>query len=218
MRARAKTRALSGALGWMRSRRWTRSPARALPARWLVAASAAIAALACTTDYQQGLEDPNFGGPSALKGQKPPGPTLEVTDDGTGGGGANQPLCVKLGGALLATPPACNVKFSTDVMQALAPGSCSTAACHGGTEPANQPKIDPADLPGSYTSMAAFSPRSGKPYINPCSTDPAAAVMEDNLDPSAPAADRGTVMPPGSGLAAAIPKVREWLQCGSPNN
>ncbi|MBX3225715.1 MAG: hypothetical protein KIT84_30940 [Labilithrix sp.] len=191
---------------------------RARWARLVVVGSAGVAALACTTDYQQGLEDPNYGGPSALKGQKPPGPTVEATDEGSSGGGANQPLCVKLGGALLATPPACNVKFSTDVMQALAAGSCSTAACHGGAEPANQPKIDPADLPGSYASMAAFPPRSGKPYINPCSIDPALSVIDDNLDPAAPAADRGTVMPPGSGLVAAIPKVREWLQCGSPNN
>lgn len=188
-----------------------------LRARTVVIVSAAIAANACTTDYQQGLEDPNYGGPSALQGAKPPGPTLEVTGDQTGEK-ANQPLCVKLGGALLAAPPACTVTFKTDVMGAINAGGCSSTVCHGGAAPANQPKVDPADIKGTYDSMAAFPPRSGKPYINPCSIDPTAAVIEDNLDVNAPATDRGTVMPPGVGLAAAIPKVVEWLKCGSPNN
>ena len=183
----------------------------------LLIASVAVAAIACTTDYQQGLEDPNYGGPSALQGAKPPGNTLEATSD-KAGGGANQPLCVKKGGAILATLPACAVTFKTDVMGALGAGGCSATVCHGGAAPTNQPKIDPADIPGTYASMAAFPPRSGKPYINPCSIDPTAAVMEDNLDAKAPATDRGTVMPPGVGLAAAVPKVLEWLKCGSPNN
>jgi len=186
-------------------------------ARTVLVGAVAVAALACTTDYQQGLEDPNYGGPSALQGAKPPGPTLEATSDKSGAN-ANQPLCVKQGGAVLATLPACAVTFKTDVMGALAAGGCAATVCHGGTAPTNQPKIDPADIAGSYASMAAFPPRSGKPYINPCSVDATLSVMEDNLDVNAPATDRGTVMPPGVGLAAAIPKVAEWLKCGSPNN
>lgn len=190
---------------------------RAVWARVGLIGSAAASAIACTTDYQQGLEDPNYGGPSALQGSKPPGPTLEVTAD-QNSGTANQPLCVKLGGAILATLPTCAVTFKGDVMTALSAGGCQGTTCHGGVAPLNPPRIDPADIPGTYAAMAAFPPRSGKPYINPCSIDVAAAVIDDNLDTNAPAADRGTVMPPGAGLAAAIPKVQEWLKCGSPNN
>ena len=79
-------------------------------------------------------------------------------------------------------------------------------------------RIDPDDAEGTYTVLSEFSPRSKKPYINPCSKDAAQAVMNDNLDPDAPASDRGAVMPPGTGLPTAVDMVREWLECGSPNN
>lgn len=52
---------------------------------------------ACTTDYQLGLEDPNYGNANALAGQRQPGPTSEVVTDGGGGGGGGggtkQNLC-----------------------------------------------------------------------------------------------------------------------------
>src|SRR5687768_4914673 len=44
----------------------------------VVAAFVAAVTVACTTDYQKGLDDPNFGGPNALAGQKQPGATTEV--------------------------------------------------------------------------------------------------------------------------------------------
>src|SRR5262245_518754 len=69
------------------------------------------AAVACTTDYQKGLEDPKFGLPNALAGQKQPGPSSE-TDDRPGT--ATLPECVKAGGAIIDAG-ACTVTFKADV-------------------------------------------------------------------------------------------------------
>src|SRR5262245_7763966 len=77
---------------------------------------AVLASVACTTDYQKGLEDPKFGLPNALAGQKQPGPSSE-TDDRPGTGA--QPECVKAGGAIIDAG-ACTVSFKADVLGAFA--------------------------------------------------------------------------------------------------
>jgi hypothetical protein len=172
--------------------------------------------VACTTDYQQGKEDPDFGDPNALANQKQPGPTSESTV--TTGSTATTPECVRTGGALVEAG-ACTTSFKGNVLAAFLSAGCSAVGCHGGTTPASQPRIDPNDGPGTWAVFAAFKLTNGKILINPCSTDPATSALGANLNPNAPAADRGVLMPPGVvGLPGAIPTIEAWQRCGSPNN
>lgn len=177
-----------------------------------------VALAACTTDYQKNLEDPNFGLPNALGNETQPGPPGAA---GGGGGGAT-PVCVAEGGTLAPASPTCTVTFKTDIMNAFKAANCQTAgSCHGGTTPANQPRIDPDDAAGSYASMVAFKLTTGKIYVNPCTVDDTKSTIASNVDSTAAAADRGVLMPLGSqtGLPAAdIAKIKEWLKCGAPNN
>src|SRR5690349_19372330 len=83
----------------------------------LAASGVVLVTAACTTDYQKGLDDPNFGAPNALAGQKQPGASSEVattaSGDGGGGGGSSgsSPIvCVSTGGTLLDGGP-CAVSF-----------------------------------------------------------------------------------------------------------
>jgi len=172
--------------------------------------------VACTTDYQQGKGDPDFGDPNALKNQKQPGPSSELSREN--GNTATTPVCVQSGGTLIEAG-ACATSFKSGVLAAFQAGGCAAVGCHGGSTPANQPPIDPNDGPGTWAQFAAFKLTNGKPYINPCSTDPAASTIAANVNPNAPAADRGTLMPPGAvGLPAAIATIEAWQRCGSPNN
>jgi hypothetical protein len=196
------------------------SLARRLSTFACVSAGGLALIAACTTDYQKGTEDPNFGAPNALAGQKQPGPTSANTSDGGGSGGGggatNVPECVKSGGALV-DGGACTVSFKTDILAAFGVANCQTAgSCHGGATPPNQPRIDPGDGPGMWNEFASFKLSTGKPYINPCSTDPAQSTIACNVNLAAPC---GTVMPPAIGLPADIvAKIDTWLKCGSPNN
>jgi hypothetical protein len=123
---------------------------------------------------------------------------------------------VKSGGAIV-DGGACTVSFKTDILSAFGTANCQTAgSCHGGATPPNQPRIDPGDGPGMWTEFAAFKLSTGKPYINPCSIDPAQSTIACNVNNAAPC---GTVMPPGVGLPAdVVAKIDTWLKCGSPNN
>ncbi len=184
----------------------------------LCAASAALVLFAaCTTDYQKGLEDPKYGNPNALAGQKQPGPSSEVASDGgdsTGTTGST-PECVKAGGALVDGGGACAVSFKT-ILAAFKDASCQTVSCHGGATPPNQPRINPDDPAGMWAEFAAFKLSNGKLYINPCSTDPTESSMACNVDNAAPC---GAVMPPGVGLPAnVVADIQTWLTCGAPNN
>jgi len=167
----------------------------------------------CTTDYQLGLEDPKFGAPNALAGQKQPGPSSQSGADGTPAGGT--PECVKSGGALL-DGGVCAVSFKTDILTAFQTANCQTTSCHGGASPPNQPRIDPADAPGMWAEFAAFKISNGIPYINPCSIDPTKSSMGCNVNTAAPC---GSLMPPALGLPPdVVTKIDTWLKCGSPNN
>ena len=172
---------------------------------------------ACTTDYQKGLEDPNFGAPNALAGQRQPGPSsTEASDGGGGGGGASGvPECVKAGGTLVDGGP-CAVSFKT-ILAAFKAANCQTAgSCHGGTTPPNEPRIDPDDPAGMWAEFASFKLSNGGLYINPCSTDPAQSTIGCNVNNAAPC---GAVMPPGVGLPAnVVADIDTWLKCGAPNN
>lgn len=172
-----------------------------------------LLAAACTTDYQKGLHDPNFGAPNALAGQKQPGPSSEVVSDG--GAGSGTPECVKAGGTLVEGG-ACRVSFKA-ILASFKAANCQTAgSCHGGTTPPNQPRIDPDDPNGTWAEFASFKLSNGKLYINPCSTDPAQSTIGCNVNAAAPC---GAVMPPGVGLPANIvADIDTWLTCGAPNN
>lgn len=174
-------------------------------------------AVACTTDYQKGLDDPNFGAPNALVGTKQPGPTSEqmTKGAGTGSGAAAQPACVQAG-AQLVDGGTCAVSFKT-ILAAFKTASCQTAgSCHGGANPPNQPRIEPDD-PTIWSEFAAFKLSNGKLYINPCSTDPTQSTIGCNVNKAAPCGSQ--LMPPGVGLPAnVVTDIDTWLKCGAPNN
>lgn len=172
---------------------------------------------ACVTDYQKGLDDPNYGGPNALAGKEPPGPTLATSESDAASG---SPLCVRAGGQLVADAGACDVSFSKDVLGAFsrATPTCTQPVCHGGPTPLNQPRVDTADGPGTWARFTQFQ-LDDKFYVNPCATDPTASGMLCNLlsadDPGA----CGVHMPQSGQLAADdLAIVEKWLKCGAPNN
>lgn len=169
----------------------------------------AAAALACTTDYQKGLDDPKYADPNSLSNQTPPGASIDETPTASSSGGAAAgPKC----GTPVA-PGTCGLTFAKDVIPVLQPGGCGTGvSCHamGGVPPV----IDFANPDATYLNLANYSAQGGKFYVNPCSVDPAESKIVANLDPANP--DRGTVMPPTVGLAAAVTVVTNWVKCGSP--
>jgi|GEM_PF-1245766 len=183
-------------------------------------ASGVLAFAACTTDYQQGLGDPAYGAPNALENQKPPRPTLEnATAEGGGGSssGGNVPKCAKAGGTVVDGGP-CAVSFKNDVLRiyGAATPACGSSECHGGKTPIAQPPIDPGLPDDTYAALEGFQ-AAGKPYVNPCSTDPAASSMVCNLRAGAQAC--GSHMPKGGQLAEAdITTIETWVKCGAPNN
>lgn len=189
----------------------------------LLAASlsaAVLAIAACTTDYQQGKGDPNFGGPNALAGQRPPGVTSDVTSEagpGTETPGA-KPACVAAGGTL-ADGGTCSVSFSKDILNSFGLANCGTTNCHGGATPRNEPGIDPGDPGATWQHLQAFTISTGKPYINPCSTDDTTSTMGCNMIAEGQPGACGVHMPSGAQLPAdAVTKINTWLKCGSPNN
>lgn len=181
------------------------------------------AVVACTTDYQKGEGDPAYGAPNALENQKPPRPTLEsVGGEGGAGstsGSSSTPKCVQGGGKLVDGGP-CAVSFKNDVLRifgtAAAPSqACNVTDCHGGKTPPAQPAIEPATPEETYNAFQAFT-AAGKPYINPCSTDPTASSIHCNVAATA----CGSKMPKGGGQIAAddLTKIETWVKCGAPNN
>jgi hypothetical protein len=177
-------------------------------------ASTVVSLIACTTDYQMGLEDPKFGAPNALAGQRQPGPTSE--ESSTDGTGTTTPECVRAGSAVIDGGVACAVSFKTDILGAFRSANCQTAgSCHGGTSPPNLPRIEPDD-PGMWAEFARFKLTNGTPYINPCTKDKTKSSIACNVNKATPC---GSIMPPGVGLPAdVVTKIETWLECGSPNN
>lgn len=172
---------------------------------------------ACTTDYQKGLDDPRYGPPNALAGQRQPGPSSENAADGGGAGGGNtdQPVCVANGGTLLDGGP-CTVSFANDVLPAFGRSTCATPGCHGGVTPANLPRVEPSEAPAMWTEFAGFTLSDGKPYINPCSKDKTQSAIGCNLYANGAC---GVHMPIGGQLDQAdIDKIEQWVECGAPNN
>ena len=184
----------------------------------LCLAAGVIAVGACTTDYQQGKGDPTFGGPNALAGQRPPGATSDVEGDGGAVSTApgSKPKCVSAGGAL-ADGGTCAVSFSKDILAAFGTADCSNPNCHGGATPRNEPRIEPSDGPAMWQEFQAFTISTGKPYINPCSTDDTTSAMYCNV--LAAPATCGVHMPSTGQLPTdAVTKIQTWIKCGAPNN
>lgn len=173
----------------------------------------------CQAEYQSGKDDPNFGAPNALAGQRAPGTSSDnATGDGGGGGGASgTPKCVAAGGQIV-DGGACAVSFKTDILGAFGngKGNCGVTGCHGGDPPQYEPPIDPGDPNKMWNVFQKFSLSNGKPYINPCSTDPAQSTIACNINSATPC---GSLMPKGTPLPAdVVTKFDTWLKCGSPNN
>lgn len=172
--------------------------------------------VACTTDYQKGLDDPRYGTPNALAGKQQPGSSSDPSSDQAKSGA--DPACVTAGGALVEAGT-CAVSFKSEILALFEASGCTSITCHGGTNPANPPRIDPKDPLGTYAGFAALKMTNGRLYINPCSAVPEEAAIADNLDPAAESAERGVPMPQGSlGLEGAVQPLQTWLTCGSPNN
>ncbi len=203
---------------------WQNLAMRTMLALGLALATGALAVVACTTDYQKGLEDPNFGAPNALAGQKQPGSSTDLApvgaDGGGGGGGgtASNIVCVTTGGTIV-DGGACAVSFAKDVLPALGNSTCTQTSCHGGATPPSPPRIEPSDPSGMWTEFASFKMNTGGlPYINPCSTDKTKSGIACNLYATGAC---GVKMPLGGTPQVAqadIDKIEQWLACGSPNN
>jgi hypothetical protein len=185
-------------------------------------ASTALLALACITDYQKGVDDPDFGAPNALAGQKQPGSSTDVAPVGADGGGGSTTsvnvVCVTSGGTLLEAGAPCAVSFEKDVLPALGRSTCAQTACHGGASPPTPPRIEPGDPKGMWDEFAGFKMNGGMPYINPCSTDKTKAGLACNLYATGAC---GVKMPSGGQPQMPqedIDKIDAWLECGSPNN
>ncbi len=188
----------------------------------LVVGCAAVAVVAaCTTDYQKGLEDPNYGGPNALVGEKQPPTSSELAKGSSGGGeggassGGATIFCVKQGGTLV-DGGTCAVSWSKDLAPAfgaIGGKSCSDPTCHG---TAYQPNFDLANASGAYSILANFPLSNGTVYLNPCSTDPTKSSIECNLAATNPC---GTKMPQDHQLPPdVLTKIDTWVKCASPNN
>jgi hypothetical protein len=209
-------RARSGTLTGMR---------RVALASAVMASSLVVGALvmvACTTDYQKGADDPNFGGPNALAGQKQPGATTEVLTTpaagGEGGAAASTIVCVATGGTMIDAGP-CPVSFKNDVLPVFGRSTCIQTSCHGGATPPSPPRIEPSDAPGMWQLFASYKMNAGNlPYINPCEKDKTKAGIACNLYAQGFC---GVQMPLGGTPPtpqADIDKIEQWLACGSPNN
>lgn len=161
--------------------------------------------LACTTDYQKGVDDPNYGGPNALSNTKAP-PAFGSTATGDSDAGSSGLKC----GTAVTPDPACTVSFKDKILPTLT-ATCVGSSCHTTTDP-----IITADAKTTYDNFVKFATSVNKFYINPCSKDDTQSIFACNLEG---ATGCGVKMPlSGTYDAAKIADIRTWLKCGSPNN
>ena len=185
----------------------------------ILAASALLSAAfvgACDTDYTLGKEDPRYGEPNALEGKQVPGTRGVVgVSDGDGGGACTPDKY------LPGTD--CTVKFSTDIfpnMAATAAWQCaSEMGCHGGKNPASQPVIT-TDSKTTWENFRQFANiDSTRPYINPCSTDPATSTFLCNVIQGTGSCGKPMPLTPGAPVdVQARATIETWIKCGAPNN
>jgi hypothetical protein len=167
-------------------------------------AALAVAAVNCSEP-----EPPRLGGPNSLEGKEHPRPSS--AEEGNKGEG----ICGEAGGAINGGP--CAVSFAKDIMPLLTGTAwgCAGASCH-----VSIPPVITTNAQDTWDALRRKT-TAGKPYINPCSVDPAASSFECNLLATGAC---GSKMPPPSAPAATQPteaeikKVRDWIVCGSPFN
>jgi hypothetical protein len=113
---------------------------------------------------------------------------------------------------------ACSVSYTNDIWPKMSgTWHCTDAKCHGGTS--YQPQL--ADPDNAYLNLLGYT-ISGKPYVNPCSTDPDASAFVCNI--VSPACGTGQMPFPdntlGSGPMSSgdVGTVTTWVQCGAPKN
>ena len=170
-------------------------------------AIAGAVALACTTDYQKGVDDPLYGGPNALANQKAPGSTGDTLPAADGSAPASGPAC----GTPVADAGACTVSFKTQIFPTLT-ATCLGAGCHS-----NTPPLIAADAPTTYDTFVKFKISDGEAiYVNPCTVDDTKSKIVCNLQGKTGC---GTKMPLSKTYADTdIANITTWLKCGAPNN
>jgi hypothetical protein len=177
-----------------------------------------VAAAACTAgdDFL-----PTYGAANGLAGMSPATSTAATGDDDGGGSGTG-------GGCVAGSTPAlyidggtCSVSFSKDIegfMSSPTQWDCVNSSCHGSG--LQQPQIT-GTASVDYPVLTKYSMNFNRPYLNPCSTDPAQSSISCNLIPES--CDDMTQMPEPIGnnakaTTAQLAMLNTWLQCGAPNN
>jgi hypothetical protein len=172
-------------------------------------------ALAAAAPFAGGCSiepDSKFGNPSGLKHDNLPSAPLAEA-------GASFDASALCDGGARPDGGNCVISYTKDVwpmMAATGVWKCADSNCHGGT--ALNPYIN--DPTSAYANLVAYK-IGGKPYINPCSTDPGQSSFVCNLDGTC--GQQAMPVPDSSkNLSPAVPtdigKVRAWLQCGAPYN
>jgi len=107
-------------------------------------------------------------------------------------------------------------------MTSAGPWKCANSLCHGGVQP---PKMTDNDPVATYNSLVGFTATdaTGRPFILPCSVDPAQSAFECNVSPTPPNCGLGSPMPltttGGTVLTAAqFGQLDTWIKCGAPRN
>jgi len=94
-----------------------------------------------------------------------------------------------------------------------ASNGCAGAACHGGSQPRNDPPIDLANAAATYKELVGFTMSNGQPYVVPQSP-PKSSGISCNLRGAC-----GVPMPIGSKLTSKqLQVIDDWLSCGAPLN
>ena len=174
----------------------------------LVGMGLAMAACTAGDDFL-----PAYGVANGLLNKSPAAATA-TNDDGGGG---------VTGGGCTIDSGTCAVSFSKDIEPMFSTQSvwgCTNMNCHGGTIQAPQiTGVAAAD----YASLTAYSMNFYRPYINPCSTDPAESSISCNIRTSGGSCDGMSEMPVlqygnSAPTAAQLTTLTNWLKCGAPNN
>ena len=174
-----------------------------------------------------GEVDTHYGPPSGLTGKSPPLPSGGSGDSGTGNppvttgdGGKPNALC---GGNGPVDGGACAVSWKTNIyakMGAVGAWKCADANCHG-TFGGNPPYIMGSNSHADYVALTVAK-ITAKPYLNPCSTDPAQSTIACNVGATAPLCGLGPMPFTTNGAtpltAAEKADLMTWVASGSPEN
>lgn len=173
-----------------------------------VASLAVAVAVGCNID-----PNTHYGDHAGLSKDNLPAPPS------SDGGGLDGALCNGKG-PIDGGP--CSVSWKNDIwpmMSSSGVWKCGDSKCHGAQ--ANQPgNLNNED--NAYAALVGWTGTGGKPYINPCSTDPAQSAYVCNLDTTTACGTRmpysDNVLGSGPALPADSAKLQTWVKCGAPKN